>query len=107
VDFESLSRRAAQNAIDDGVKSPVCFSERRYKMDDYFCSMVYHQYKALATFPSLTEQEMVHLINIDSQGSVGKQVASVLDDLQRRNHTVDAIFTFSEYIFDSINMVRV
>ncbi|KAI8335894.1 hypothetical protein BC941DRAFT_429688 [Chlamydoabsidia padenii] len=104
IDFEYLSRSAAQNAIADGIMAPICFSERRVMVDNYLCNMLYQQYKDLSLSPIPAENEMVHLINVDSQGSVGRQLSVILDDLHRQNRTVDGIFTFSEYIFDSVNM---
>ncbi|ORZ06728.1 hypothetical protein BCR42DRAFT_397709, partial [Absidia repens] len=36
IDFEYLSRSVARDAVDIGIKNPLCFSEQRLFVNDYF-----------------------------------------------------------------------
>lgn len=105
TNMDYLAQSAAHQGIEDGIKRPVCFSVQNPYANSRFCDKLYTNFKAmgLASLPSY--EDMVHTLNISSQSNVDREVGTVLDSLRLQNHSTDSIFAFSEYVFDSMNMV--
>ncbi|CAO3575968.1 unnamed protein product [Absidia cylindrospora] len=104
VDFQGLAKSVVEQTVKDGIKYPICFSERRLMVNDQFCDLFYNEFKNLQTGSLLPYDQVVHVLNLSSQSNLDKDVGLTLDTIRERNIPVDAVITFSEYIFDSINM---
>ncbi|KAI8329235.1 hypothetical protein BC941DRAFT_210856 [Chlamydoabsidia padenii] len=103
-DVDNLAQSTAHQATLDGIKRPVCLSERHILGNDHFCDKLYNNLESMGMASLPPRDNVVHVMNITSQSNVNREVGVVLDSLRTKNYSTDSIFTFSEYVFDSINM---
>ncbi|KAI7854345.1 hypothetical protein BDC45DRAFT_509239 [Circinella umbellata] len=107
---ENLAKAVAKQVIQDGIKAPVCLTERTHFGVNNFCHSFYAAYSNEDNRESNTEkytkvklQDVVHTVDLATEDVMNTEFEDVLMTLKTQHYEPDAFITFSEYVFDMIN----
>ena len=109
---ENLAKAVAKQVVQDGIKAPVCLTERTHFGVNGFCHSFYSAYNneynqqsISASYRKANIQNVVHTVNLSTEDAMNTEFEDVLTTLRTQHYDPDAFITFSEYVFDMINNV--
>lgn len=108
LDRFALAQSVAKQVTEDGVRMPLCLSERTHQSVNDFCHVFYTIYEHGLQAKNLHVpdiQHVVHTVNLSAPGSMTVELDEILSTLHRYRYEPDAYITFSDGVFELLDSV--